>query len=165
MTNDFSLAPLFRSSIGFDRLNDLVESALRTENAPTYPPYNVEKHGEDDYRIVVAAAGLRDNDLDIQVERDLLTISGGRREKGSEAAQYLHRGIAQRAFKLSFRLADYIEVKGARLEHGLLNVDLVRRIPEAAKPRRITIGQASTPAADQEATPSSNTVSLDRKVA
>ena len=160
MTNEFSLAPLFRSSVGFDRLNDMVESALRME-ATTYPPYNVEKHGDDEYRIVVAAAGLRDGDLDIQVEREVLTISGGRRETATQA-QYLHRGIAQRAFKLSFRLADYIEVNGARLEHGLLNVDLVRRVPETAKPRRITINQA--PAVDQEGQPS-NTVSLEKKAA
>lgn len=137
--NEFSLAPLFRSSIGFDRLNDFFESALRVDNVATYPPYNVEKHGEDQYRIVVAAAGMRDADLDIQVERDVLTITGGRRDHGAEQTQYLHRGIAQRAFKLSFRLADYIEVEGARLEHGLLHVSLVRRVPESAKPRRVSI--------------------------
>lgn len=142
--NEFSLAPLFRSSIGFDRLNDFFESALRVDNAATYPPYNVEKHGEDQYRIVVAAAGMRDADLDIQVERDVLTITGGRRESGVEQTQYLHRGIAQRAFKLSFRLADYIEVEGAKLEHGLLYVSLVRRVPEAAKPRRVAIGSGTT---------------------
>jgi molecular chaperone IbpA len=141
--NEFSLAPLFRSSIGFDRFNDLFESALRVDNAPSYPPYNVEKHGEDEYRIVVAAAGMREADLDIQVERDVLTVTGGRRENGTEQPQYLHRGIAQRAFKLSFRLADYIEVKGARLEHGMLHVELVRRVPESAKPRRVAISGGS----------------------
>lgn len=138
MNTAFSLAPLFRSSIGFDRFNDLFETALRAE--PTaYPPYNVEKHSADDYRIVIAAAGLQDGDLDIQVERDVLTITGGRREKSAESVQYLHQGIAQRAFKLSFRLADHIEIKGASLQNGLLNVDLVRRVPEEAKPRRISI--------------------------
>lgn len=145
--NEFSLAPLFRSSIGFDRFNDLFESALRVDNVATYPPYNVEKHGEDQYRIVVAAAGVREADLDIQVERDVLTITGGRREATPEQTQYLHRGIAQRAFKLSFRLADYIEVRGARLEHGLLNVELVRRVPDEAKPRRISIASGSPAAA------------------
>ena len=145
--NEFSLAPLFRSSIGFDRFNDFFESALRVENAAaSYPPYNVEKHGEDQYRIVVAAAGMRDADLDIQVERDVLTITGGRRDNGAPAQpQYLHRGIAQRAFKLSFRLADYIEVEGAKLENGMLLVSLVRRVPEAAKPRRVAIA-SGTPA-------------------
>lgn len=141
--NEFSLAPLFRSSIGFDRFNDFFESALRVDNPVSYPPYNVEKHGEDQYRIVVAAAGMRDADLDIQVERDVLTITGGRREAG-EQPQYLHRGIAQRAFKLSFRLADYIEVEGAKLENGMLLVSLVRRVPEAAKPRRVSIATGAT---------------------
>jgi molecular chaperone IbpA len=139
MNTAYTLAPLFRSTIGFDRFNDLFESAIRSD-VSSYPPYNVEKRGDDDYRIVIAAAGLQDGDLDIQVEREVLTISAGRRDKNSEEVQYLHQGIAQRAFKLSFRLADFIEVKGASLQNGLLNVDLVRRIPEAAKPRRITIG-------------------------
>jgi molecular chaperone IbpA len=144
MSTPFSLAPLFRSSVGFDRFNDLFETALRGEAGSTYPPYNVEKHGADDYRIVIAAAGLRDGDLDIQVERDVLTVSGGRREKSAEGVQYLHQGIAQRAFKLSFRLADYIEVHGASLQNGMLSIELVRRVPEAAKPRRITIGNTPT---------------------
>ena len=139
MNTAYSLAPLFRSTIGFDRFNDLFESAIRSDVA-SYPPYNVEKRGEDDYRIVIAAAGMQDGDLDIQVERDMLTISAGRREKDTDQVQYLHQGIAQRAFKLSFRLADFIEVKGASLENGLLNVELVRRVPETAKPRRISIG-------------------------
>lgn len=141
MTNAFSLAPLFRSSIGFDRFNDLFETALRSD-VTSYPPYNVEKHGEDEYRIVIAAAGFQESDLDIQVERDVLTISSVRREKSSasENVQYLHQGIAQRAFKLSFRLADFIEVKGANLQNGLLHVDLKRHIPEEAKPRRINVG-------------------------
>jgi molecular chaperone IbpA len=139
MNNAFSLAPLFRSSIGFDRFNDLFETALRSD-VTSYPPYNVEKHGEDEYRIVIAAAGFQEGDLDIQVERDMLTISSARREKSTEAVQYLHQGIAQRAFKLSFRLADFIEVKGANLQNGLLHVDLKRHIPEEAKPRRINVG-------------------------
>jgi molecular chaperone IbpA len=139
MNTAYSLAPLFRSTIGFDRFNDLFESAIRSDVA-SYPPYNVEKRGDDDYRIVIAAAGLQDGDLDIQVEREVLTISAGRRDKNAEEVQYLHQGIAQRAFKLSFRLADFIEVRGASLQNGLLNVELVRRVPEAAKPRRITIG-------------------------
>jgi molecular chaperone IbpA len=145
--NEFSLAPLFRSSIGFDRFNDFFENALRVDNAASYPPYNVEKHGEDQYRIVVAAAGVKESDLDIQVERDVLTISSGRREgTAAEQPQYLHRGIAQRAFKLSFRLADYIEVEGAKLEHGMLQVSLVRRVPETAKPRRVAVSTGTTTA-------------------
>lgn len=141
MNNAFSLAPLFRSSIGFDRFNDLFETALRSD-VTSYPPYNVEKHGEDEYRIVIAAAGFQESDLDIELERGVLTISSIRREKlsSSENVQYLHQGIARRAFTLSFRLADFIEVTGANLQNGLLHVDLKRHIPEEAKPRRISVG-------------------------
>lgn len=152
-----TFAPLFRSTVGFDRFSDLFESALRNDAGSSYPPYNVEKHGEDDYRIVVAAAGFAESDIDIQVEKDVLTIGSGRRD-GAEAVQYLHQGIAQRAFKLSFRLADHIEVRGASLKNGLLSVDLVRRVPEAAKPRRISIGTEplTQPAANAEVTTTQN---------
>jgi len=141
MSNVLSLAPLFRQSIGFDRFNDLFESALRSnDGGSSYPPYNVEKHGEDHYRIVVAAAGFQDEDLELQVERGVLTVSGGKRERGAENVSYLYQGIAQRAFKLSFRLADHIEVKGANLVNGLLNIELERIVPEEAKAKRIPIG-------------------------
>ncbi|TWI55740.1 molecular chaperone IbpA, partial [Pseudomonas duriflava] len=103
MTN-LSLAPLFRHSIGFDRFNDLFEAALRNESGSSYPPYNVEKHGDDQYRIVIAAAGLQEDDLELEVEQSVLTVRGGRREKNTDSVTYLHQGIAQRAFKLSFRL-------------------------------------------------------------
>ncbi|WP_272887630.1 Hsp20 family protein [Stutzerimonas stutzeri] len=142
----FPMAPLFRQSVGFDRFNDLFESALRNDTGSSYPPYNIEKHGEDQYRIVVAAAGLEESDLDLQVERSVLTISGGRRENEVENVTYLHQGIAQRAFKLSFRLADHIEVKGAALNNGLLHIDLVRVVPEEAKPKRIPINADQRPA-------------------
>jgi len=135
----FSMAPLFRQSVGFDRFNDLFESALRNETGSSYPPYNVEKHGDDHYRIVVAAAGFNEADLELQVERSVLTIAGGKREKDDDNVTYLHQGIAQRAFKLSFRLADHIEVRNAALSNGLLNIDLVRVVPEEAKPKRIPI--------------------------
>jgi molecular chaperone IbpA len=139
MATTFSLAPLFRQSVGFDRFNDLFESALHSEAASTtYPPHNVEKHGEDHYRIVIAAAGLTEEDLDIQVEKEVLTIAGGKRDNDKEAI-YLHQGIAQRAFRLSFRLADHIEVQNASLSNGLLTIDLLRVVPEEAKPRRINI--------------------------
>lgn len=147
MSTAFSMAPLFRHSVGFDRFNDLFESALRNEGGSSYPPYNVEKHGDDQYRIVVAAAGFQEDDLELQVERGVLTVSGGKRDKGPESSvTYLHQGIAQRAFKLSFRLADHIEVKGASLQNGLLNIDLVRVVPEEAKPKRIPIGGNGGPA-------------------
>ena len=144
MATTLSLAPLFRQSVGFDRFNDLFESALRSEAPNSYPPHNVEKHGDDAYRIVIAVAGLTEEDLDIQVERGVLTVSGGKRETDDKVA-YLHQGIAQRAFRLSFRLADHIEVRGASLTNGLLNIDLLREVPEEAKPKRIMIGGEAKP--------------------
>ena len=146
MTTAFSLAPLFRSSVGFDRFNDLFETALRNEPGSSYPPYNVEKHGDDEYRIVVAAAGFQEEDLELQVEKGVRTVSGGKREPTTENVSYLHQGIAQRAFKLSFRLADHIEVKAAGLSNGLLNIDLLRVVPEEAKPKRIAINAGQKPA-------------------
>jgi molecular chaperone IbpA len=139
MTTAFSLAPLFRNSVGFDRFNDLFEAAARNEAGSSYPPYNVEKHGDDHYRIVVAAAGFVEEDLDLQVEKGVLTVTGGKREAGKEGVTFLHQGIAQRAFKLSFRLADHIEVKGAGLANGLLSIELLRVVPEEAKAKRIPI--------------------------
>ena len=145
MSTAFSLAPLFRSSVGFDRFNDLFETALRNEPGSSYPPYNVEKHGDDQYRIVVAAAGFQEEDLELQVEKGVLTISGGKRDT-DESVTFLHQGIAQRAFKLSFRLADHIEIKAADLSNGLLSIDLLRVIPEEAKAKRIPINGAQKPA-------------------
>ncbi|MFW9080065.1 Hsp20 family protein [Pseudomonas sp. P2757] len=145
MSTAFSLAPLFRSSVGFDRFNDLFETALRNEPGSSYPPYNVEKHGDDQYRIVVAAAGFQEEDLELQVEKGVLTISGGKRDN-NEGVTFLHQGIAQRAFKLSFRLADHIEIKAADLSNGLLSIDLLRVIPEEAKAKRIPISGAQKPA-------------------
>lgn len=145
MSTAFSLAPLFRSSVGFDRFNDLFESALRNEPSSSYPPYNVEKHADDQYRIVIAAAGFQEEDLELQVEKGVLTVSGGKRD-ANESVTYLHQGIAQRAFKLSFRLADHIEVNAAALSNGLLNIDLLRVVPEEAKPKRIPINGAQQPA-------------------
>ena len=140
MSTAFSMAPLLRQSIGFDRFNDLFESALRNDAGTSYPPYNVEKHGEDEYRIVIAVAGFQEEDLELQVERGVLTVTGGKRERNAAEVTYLHQGIAQRGFKLSFRLADHIEVKAADLSNGLLNIDLVRIVPEEAKVKRIPIG-------------------------
>ncbi|WP_420820245.1 Hsp20 family protein [Salinicola peritrichatus] len=139
MMNTLSLSPLFRRSIGFDRLNDLFETAMQSD-VPSYPPYNVEKYGDNDYRIAVAAAGFSESELDVNVENRVLTISAGKGERDeAEKVQYLHQGIAQRAFKLSFRLDENIEVQGARLENGLLIVDLLRVVPEEQRPRQIPI--------------------------
>ena len=146
MSTAFSLAPLFRSSVGFDRFNDLFETALRNEPGSSYPPYNVEKHAEDQYRIVIAAAGFQEDDLELQVEKGVLTVSGGKRDTEAENVTYLHQGIAQRAFKLSFRLADHIEIKAADLSNGLLSIDLLRVVPEEAKAKRIPINGGQKPA-------------------
>ena len=147
MSNAFSMAPLFRNSVGFDRFSDLFETALRNDSSGGYPPYNVEKRGEDSYRIVVAAAGFQQDDLDLQVEKGVLTVSGSKRESTSEeGVTFLHQGIAQRAFKLSFRLDDHIEIKGANLSNGLLSIDLQRVVPEVAKAKRIPINGDSQPA-------------------
>lgn len=147
MSNAFSMAPLFRNSVGFDRFSDLFETALRNDSSGGYPPYNVEKRGEDSYRIVVATAGFQQEDLDLQVEKGVLTVSGSKREStNEEGVTFLHQGIAQRAFKLSFRLDDHIEIKGANLSNGLLSIDLQRVVPEEAKAKRIPIngGQQAT---------------------
>jgi molecular chaperone IbpA len=131
--------PLFRSAIGFDRLATALESAYRSE-AGGYPPYNIEVTGTDRYRISMAVAGFSEKELDIQVKESILTVSGSHKdeEKGKEH-RFLYRGIATRNFERQFQLADYVKVVDARLEDGLLHVDLVREIPEAMKPRRIEI--------------------------
>lgn len=146
MSTAFSMTPLFRQSIGFDRFNDLFESAMRNETSSSYPPYNVEKHADDQYRIIVAAAGFQDEDLDLQVERGVLTVTGSKRAGNGDNVTYLYQGIAQRSFKLSFRLADHIEVKSANLINGLLNIELERLVPEEAKAKRIPIGSTERPA-------------------
>jgi molecular chaperone IbpA len=138
MTN-LSLNPLFRRSIGFDRLNDLFDYAMQSET-PNYPPYNIEKHGDNDYRIVVATAGFSQNELDINLDNSVLTISGKPMSKPQDnEVAFLHKGIAQRSFKLALRLDEYIEVQQAAYEDGLLKVDLRRVIPEEKLPRKIAI--------------------------
>ena len=116
---------------------------LRNEPGSTYPPYNVEKHADDQYRIVIAAAGFQEDDLELQVEKGVLTVRAAS-VRPTEGVTFLHQGIAQRAFKLSFRLADHIEVKNAALANGLLSIDLLRLVPEEAKPKRIEINAQKT---------------------
>lgn len=132
----FDFSPLYRSTVGFDQLQSLLDSVTQ-DTSPTYPPYNIERTSENEYRITVAVAGFGQDDLDIEVKQNVLTIGGKRAEP--EDTTYLHRGIAGRGFERRFQLADHVEVKGAHLENGLLHVDLVRRVPEALKPRRIEI--------------------------
>ena len=134
----FDFSPLYRSAVGFDRLMSVLDAAQKTSGDDGYPPYNIEKTGEDAYQVTVAVAGFGPDDLDVQVRDGQLVIAGKIEKAGGEAA-YLHRGIARRAFERRFQLADHVEVKGADLKDGLLVVDLEREIPEALKPRRIAI--------------------------
>lgn len=133
------LSPLYRSIVGIDRLADLIDAASRTDSGGSgYPPFNVEDTGEDTYRIEVAVAGFSNDDLIVEVREDTLFLSGSRRQEDGER-RFLHRGIAERGFERRFKLADHVVVKGARLENGLLTIDLARELPEAKKPRRIEI--------------------------
>jgi molecular chaperone IbpA len=127
--------------IGVDRLADLVETAMRSEADPAYPPYNIEKTGEDAYRISLAAAGFRPEELEITAQPNLLVVAG-RADEADEGRTFLHRGIAHRSFERRFELADHVLVKSADYADGVLAIDLVREMPEALKPRRIPIGQA-----------------------
>jgi molecular chaperone IbpA len=142
-TIDF--APLFRTAIGFDRLASLVDTAASGQDAQSYPPYNIEKTGDDAYRLTMAVAGFRPEDLDLTVKDNTLVVSGRVANDGSKT-ELLYRGIAGRAFERRFVLADHIVVEGADVQHGLLHVGLKRIVPEALKPRKITIG-GSAPAA------------------
>lgn len=135
----YDLSPLFRSTVGFDSLSRLLESAMTADDAAlSYPPYNIEKVGENAYRITMAIAGFGPEDLDIVAQQNSLVVTG-KAKKERENAQYLYRGIAGRAFERRFQLADFIKVAGASLENGLLHVELVREIPEEMKPRTIRI--------------------------
>jgi molecular chaperone IbpA len=138
------MSPLYRSFIGLDRINDLLENATRVDTSSAYPPYDIEKTGEDAYRISLAVAGFRPEELDVTSLPNLLVVSGRRGDDNSERERrYLHHGIAARAFERRFDLADHVRVKDARYEDGVLSIDLVREVPEALKPRRIEIATGS----------------------
>jgi len=137
MATSYDYAPLFRSSVGFDRVFNLLENAQRARSISDWPPYDIVKTGDDNYRISVAVAGFAQEDLDITFQSNLLTVTGKKQEAASEG--YLHRGIAGRPFEHRFELADHVRVNGADLSNGLLSIDLKREIPEALKPRKITI--------------------------
>jgi molecular chaperone IbpA len=141
----FDLTPLYRSTVGFDRLFSMLDQ-FSGEGVPTYPPYNIEVTGENAYRISVAVAGFSDADLSIEVKENTLTIRGDKQATADERkGEVLYQGIAARAFERRFQLADFVQVTGASLENGLLHVDLVREIPEAKKPRAIPINTAARP--------------------
>ena len=134
----FDLTPFYRSTVGFDRVFGLLDS-LSDGSAQTYPPYNIERTGEDTYRITLAVAGFGDSDLTVESKENILTVKGTKAETEKNDGEYLYRGIGARAFERRFQLAEHVEVKGANLENGLLQVDLVRQVPEAKKARTIPI--------------------------
>ena len=149
--NRFDFTPYRRSTVGFDRLFDLLENSSRAASGDNYPPFNIERRGEDAYRITLALAGFKPADLEITAQQNLLVIQG---RKGDEqpSGQYLHVGIAQRGFERRFELADLVRVENATLEDGLLVIDLVREVPEAMKPKKIAVnGQASLSVVDAPA--------------
>ena len=139
----YDLAPLYRNTVGFDRLFSMLDNLGGVESAPSYPPYNIERTGENAYRISIAVAGFTQDDLAIEARENALSVKGEKTLDQEKKADVLYQGIAARSFERRFQLADYVHVTGASLENGLLHIDLVREIPEAKKPRQITIG--STP--------------------
>ena len=146
----FDFTPLYRTSVGFDRLASLMSSANRQDQGNSYPPYNIRTMGENHYQITMAIAGFAEDDLDITTEHNHLVITGKRAEETEEKGEYLHRGIATRSFERRFNLADHVKVVAASLENGLLHIELEREIPEAMKPRKIAIGETATRLLDVE---------------
>jgi molecular chaperone IbpA len=144
----YDFSPLFRSSVGFDRLAQLMDSAR--DEAPSYPPYNIERTGEDTYRITMAVAGFAENDIEITAQENALSVVG-KQPKDEAPKSLLYRGIAGRPFQRRFELAEYIRVTGASLENGLLHIELVREVPEAVKPRNIKINGVAPKAVEQKA--------------
>ncbi|MEL7430000.1 MAG: Hsp20 family protein [Pseudomonadota bacterium] len=138
-TIDYS--PLYRSTVGFDRLFSLLDNMTQPENGQSYPPYNIERTGEDAYRITMAVAGFAEDEISIEAKQHSLTVTAEKNEQEEEGREMLFRGIAARSFERRFQLADHVEVKNASMENGLLHIDLVREIPEAMKPRKIEIGK------------------------
>ncbi|WP_374405540.1 Hsp20 family protein [Pelagerythrobacter sp.] len=142
--NRFDFSPYRRSTVGFDRLFDLLENQARTNAGDNYPPFNIQRRGEDDFRITLAVAGFRTADIDITAQQNLLVVQGRKREDSGDDGEMLHLGIANRGFERRFELADFVRVENARLEDGLLVIDLVREVPEAMKPKKIAVnGQAT----------------------
>ena len=139
----FDLSPLFRSTVGFDRLADMLDSVAQYDSGVSYPPYNIERTDENHYRITLAVAGFAEKDMTVEVKEGVLSVQGKRDGEKADVSpkHYLHQGIAGRSFERRFQLAENVEVKGAQLENGLLHVDLERIVPEEKKPRRIVIGK------------------------
>jgi molecular chaperone IbpA len=142
--NRFDFSPYRRSTVGFDRLFDLLEKQARTNAGDNYPPFNIERRGDDDYRITLAVAGFRSGDIDITAQQNLLVVHGRKRDENESDGEMLHLGIANRGFERRFELADFVRVDNARLEDGLLAIDLVREVPEAMKPKKIAVNGQKT---------------------
>jgi len=148
MRTAYDFSPLYRSMIGFDRMANLIETAMKSEGGETYPPYDIQKTGENTYRVRLAAAGFSSEELELTAQPNLLIVAGRKRqEEAPEDKTYLHRGITGRDFERRFELADYVVVKSAEFLNGLLSIELVREIPEALRPRRIDISIGHGPAA------------------
>lgn len=148
----FDLAPLYRATVGFDRVADMMDRVMASDmSQPTYPPYNIEKTADDAYRISIAVAGFTADDLSVEVKENALVVSARKAEREEdEGRTFLHRGIATRAFERRFQLADHVRVTGASHTDGMLHIDLKREIPEALKPRRIEIAKAEDAAIDKD---------------
>lgn len=142
MRTNFDLTPFRRATVGFDRLFDLLENGITTQSAENYPPFDLEQQGDDRYRITLAVAGFRPEEIDVTAQQNLLIVSGKKGDQDERS--YVHRGIAARSFERRFVLGDYVQVRGADLRDGLLSIDLVREIPEEMKPRRIAIRGAES---------------------
>ncbi len=135
----FDFTPYRRSTVGFDRLFDVLENQARASSGDNYPPFNIERRGDDEYRITLAVAGFKPDDLDLTAQQNLLTVHGKRRDEDGGEAEMLHVGIANRGFERRFELADYVRVENAALEDGLLVIDLLREVPDAMKPKKIAV--------------------------
>ena len=142
--NRFDFSPYRRSTVGFDRLFDLLEKQARNNAGDNYPPFNIERRGDDEYRITLAVAGFRPGDIDITAQQNLLVVHGRKRDESEADGEMLHVGIANRGFERRFELADFVRVQNARLEDGLLAIDLVREVPEAMKPKKIAVNGQKT---------------------
>lgn len=153
MRTVFDFSPYRRSTVGFDRLFDTLEAAARGDGGNNYPPYDIEKTGDDAYRITLAVAGFAENEIDLTAQQNALIVTGQKAEANEaegEEPRFLHRGIATRAFERRFQLADHVHVTGASLNNGLLSIDLVREVPEAMKPRKIAVNGANVTQIEQK---------------
>ncbi|WP_380871736.1 small heat shock protein HspH [Sphingomonas sp. DBB INV C78] len=145
MRTQFDFSPYRRSTVGFDRLFDLLETGMRSESGDGYPPFDLEKTGDNGYRITLAVPGFGRDEIEVTAQQNQLVVSASKREAETDDQRYLYRGIATRPFERRFQLADFVQVRGAAFENGLLRIELEREIPETMKPRKIAIGQAEAP--------------------